>query len=153
MVMGKCITGTMYTPTLLKDETSEELTEERIIGEDFTKDSTVDNLRECLNGVYTYNQGSDTLPSGYTAFEKTGTSSQSKTNFYGDFGNTYYSLNELDSGTSKGYQTVWYSGAIEDGEHSYSIIVKAFATDYSSHALHNYFMKAVDSLQKFDYLD
>lgn len=153
MVMGKCITGTMYTPTLLKDETSEELTEERIIGEPFTKDTTVDNLRECLNGVYTYNQGSDTLPSGYTAFEKTGTSSQSKTNFYGDFGNTYYELNELDSGTSKGYQTVWYSGAIEDGERSYSIVVKAFATSNSSHSLHEYFMKAIDSLQKFDYLN
>lgn len=153
MVMGKCITGTMYTPTLLKDETTTEFTSQRVTGEPFSKSTTVDNLRECLNGVYNYNQGSDTLPSGYTAFEKTGTSSQSKTNFYGKFGDTYYSLNELDSGTSRGYQTVWYSGAIEDDEHSYSIVVKSFATDKSSHSLHEYFMKAVESLEKFDYLN
>lgn len=153
MVVGKCITGTMYTPTLLKDETSEDFTNQRVIGEPFTKDTTVENLREYLSGVYSYNQGGDTLPSGYTAFEKTGTSSQTKTNFYGDFGNTYYNLNELDSGTSKGYQTVWYSGAIEDGEHSYSIVVKSFATANSSHSLHEYFMKAIESLQKFDYLN
>jgi hypothetical protein len=143
----------MYTPTLLCDEVSEEFTEQRVVGEPFEKDTTVDRLRESLSGVYTYNEGSGTLPSGYVAYEKTGTSAQSKTNFYGTFGDTYYHLGELDSGTSTGYQTVWYSGAIEDGEHSYSIVVKAFATNNSSHSLHEYFMDAVDSLQDFGYLD
>jgi cell division protein FtsI/penicillin-binding protein 2 len=152
MSLGKCLTGTMYTPTLLCDEVSEEFNKQRIIAEPFEKDTTVDRLRECLSGVYSYNEGND-LPSGYTAFEKTGTSAQSKTDFYGDFGNTYYHLGELDSGTSSGYQTVWYSGAIEDGSHSYSIVVKSFATEKSSHALHEYFMDAVDSLQDFGYLD
>lgn len=153
MAMGKCLTGTMYVPNILADET-----EPRTIGEDFNRSSTVDILSDNLQYVYdshTNDYGAYfDFPSNFVFYSKTGTSSVDKgkgtQSTYGLFADKINYPTQTDS--SDKYQTIWYVGGVTDGENTYSIVLRSFFDD-NSYSLKKEFLTIVNSLYENGYLN
>lgn len=153
MVMGKCLTGTMYVPNILADET-----EPRTIGTDFNKASTVDIISDNLQYVYdahtnTYGAYFD-FPSNFKFYSKTGTSSVDKgegtQSTYGLFAEKSNYHTQSDS--SEKYQIIWYVGGVTDGVNTYSIVLRSFFDD-NSYSLKKEFLTIVNSLYQNGYLN
>ena len=154
MTIGKCLTGSMYTPNVLADESGNS----KIIGENFNRASTVSFMQDALESVFDSHTGY--IPDGlsfalndFTYYAKTGTSSVDKgkgtQSTYGLFAEqANYPTQKEDSNK---YQIIWYVGAVSDGTNCYAIVLRSYFDD-DSYSLKKEFLQIVDSLYQNNYL-
>ena len=154
MSMGKCLTGNMYVPNVLADESGNS----NIIGENFDRTTTVAFMQDALEAVYDNHTGyiPDDLNfdlDKFTYYAKTGTSSVDKgkgtQSTYGLFAElANYSTQKEDDNK---YQIIWYVGAVSDGVNYYTIVLRSYFDD-DSYSLKKEFLQIVDSLYQNNYL-
>ncbi|MDE6427196.1 MAG: hypothetical protein K2K89_13825 [Ruminococcus sp.] len=159
MVIGKCLTGNMYAPNIIEENSGKA----EILGENFNRPLTVQIMREYLNKVYDYPEHYDynnivsdyTDFSQYTCFAKTGTASMEKgsgtQSTYGLFAEKAGYPSQVDN--SSLYEVTWYTAAVSDGEHEYAIVIREFFGTAGSYALKQEFQKIVDALHYYGYLN
>lgn len=154
MSIGKCLTGTMYIPNVLAEESGNS----KKIGEDFNRATTVSFMQDALEAVY--DNHTDYVPDGlsfqqqdFKYYAKTGTSSVDKgsgtQSTYGLFAEMAdYPTQPEDENK---YQIIWYVGAVSDGTNCYAIVLRSYF-DNDSYSLKKEFLQIVDSLYQNGYL-
>ncbi|MDE6003802.1 MAG: hypothetical protein K2G88_00240, partial [Oscillospiraceae bacterium] len=154
MSIGKCLTGNMYIPNVLAEESGNS----KIIGENFDRTTTTKFMQHALQAVYDNHTGyiPDNLNfdlDNFTYYAKTGTSSVDKgkgtQSTYGLFAEqANYSTQKEDDNK---YQIIWYVGAVSDGVNNYAIVLRSYFDD-DSYSLKKEFLQIVDSLYQNNYL-